>query len=45
VTNVKQIKGLFLLFFIQHVIKLWNSLPEDAAEVRNVTRFKGGLEE
>lgn len=33
-----------MFFFLQHVIKLWNSLPQDVAEAKSVSVFKMELD-
>jgi len=30
--------------FTKHIIKLWNSLPQDATEAKNINEFKNGLD-
>ena len=42
VTNLKWIKGN--TFLKQHIIYLWNSLPQDIIEANSLARFKKGLD-
>lgn len=40
----QQISNKRMFFFLQHIIKLWNSLPQDVAEAKSVSVFKMELD-